>query len=61
MVAPRSAAAFSDLMGYPAHSWPAGGSQSHVNLHRVLNLCPVVFKIPPDCLATTFTSMEVVE
>ena len=27
-----SAAALSDLMGYPAQSCPAGGSQSHVNL-----------------------------
>ena len=33
LTAPLSAAALSDLMGYPAHSCPAGGSQSHVNLH----------------------------
>ena len=35
LTASLSPAALSDLMGYPAHSCPAGGSQSHVNLRRM--------------------------
>ena len=53
LTASLSAPAFSDLMGYPAHSCPAGGSQSH------RNLCKRTRKhsVAPSCCCQAFTNL----